>query len=307
MSEKNIQRETARQALFSGELDIEGMDDVLALYRDLFDLSEKSPHQGSDQRKLTGEEAEMRLAEGFTLIDPEELLPDREDLADMVEKVVHILAQHSDDATTLIQDMAGLGDEPARLSDLAHTFLNNGEEALRKELVSVEGVNPEVVMFVLFNALKGPFLEAAHRCEGIDTSAWEMGYCPVCGGEPTVSYMMGDGGKRYLICYRCETHWRYRRLTCPYCGHENPKDSTYLYSEDAGYRTLSASVCNECQAYLKGWRIEGDELGEIHPEIEDLKTPGFDRAVEEEGFSRGAPNIYGVWIGTTAEDEENST
>jgi len=306
MSDKNAKRESARQALFSGKLDVEGMDDVLSLYRDLFELTEKKAPPGKDQRELTDDEAHMRLAEGFALIDPGDLLPGPDEMATMVGEVVQILARHSEDADALVEDMADLTVEPARLGDLTRTFLGEGEEALRRELLLIKGANPEVVMFVLFNALKGPFLEAAARCDAIDTSAWEKGYCPVCGGEPAVAYMMGDGGKRHLICFRCETHWPYRRLTCPYCGHENPKESGYLYSEDTDYRTLSASVCNECQAYIKEWRVEGDELGDNHPEMEDLKTPGFDRAVEEEGFSRGAPNIYGVWIGTVADEAEDT-
>ncbi len=304
MSDTNAKRETARQALFSGKLDLEDMDDVLTLYQDLFELTEKGASLGKGQRKLTDEEAEMRLAEGFTLIDPGDLLPGLDEMAAMVNEVVQILARHSEDADVLMEDMANLTGEPARLNDLARIFLSKGEEALRNELLLIEGANPEVVMFVLFNALKGPFLEAAARCEGLDTSVWEEGYCPVCGGEAAVAYTMGEGGKRHLICYRCETHWRYKRLTCPYCGHESPKESRYLYSEDKEYRILSASVCSECQAYIKGWRIESDELGDIHPEIEDLKTPGFDRAVEEEEFSRGAPNIFGVWIGSVIDEED---
>jgi FdhE protein len=303
MSEKNARRESAHRALFSGKLDLEGMDDVLALYQDLSELTEKGYPLGKDQRDLTGDEAEMRLAEGFSLIDPGELLPNPDEIAAMVEEVVQVLARHSEDAHALKEDVANLTVEPARLSGLAQTFLSEGEEILRKELLSIGGANPEVVMFVLFNALKGPFLQAAARCEAIDTSDWEEGYCPVCGGEPAVAYIMGEGGKRHLICFRCETHWCFKRLTCPYCGHENPKESGYLYSEDADYRTLSASACTECEAYIKVWRVDGDELGDIHPQIEDLKTPGFDRAVEEEGFSRGAPNIYGVWIGTVTDEE----
>jgi FdhE protein len=306
MTDRNERRESARRALFSGKLDIEGMDDVLALYRDLSELTEKELPLGKDHRELTSEEAGMRLAEGFALVDQGGLLPDPEDMAARVREVVRILARHSEDADALSRDMAALTDEPARLNDLARIFLVEGEEALRKELLMIEGVNPEVVMFVLFNALKGPFLEAAANCEAIDMSAWEDGYCPVCSGEPAVAYMMGDGGKRHLICFRCETHWPYRRLTCPYCGHQDPKDSGYLYSEDPDYQTLSASVCSECQAYIKVWRAEGDDLGETHPQIEDLKTPGFDRAVEEEGFSRGAPNIYGVWIGTVTDEGEGA-
>jgi len=302
MSDRTARRESARRALFSGNLDIEGMDDVLALYRNLFEITEKKGALGKDQRELTDDEAQMRLAEGFTLIDPEDLLPGPEEMAGMVREVVQVLVRHSEDSDALEKDMASLTDEPVKLSDLTRTFLSEGEEALRRELLLVEGANPEVFMFVLFNALKSPFLEAAARCEMIDTSSWEEGCCPVCGGEPAVAYVMGEGGKRHLICFRCETHWNYRRLTCPYCGHQNPGESGYLFSDDSDYRALSANVCNECRTYIKGWRIEGDEMGDMHPEVDDLKTPGFDRGVEEEGFSRGAPNIYGVWIGTLTEE-----
>jgi len=303
MSEKNAGHETAHRALFSGKLDIEGMDDVLALYRDLFELNEKTPLPARDQKELTSDQAQMRLTEGFSLIDPGDLLPGPEAMVAMVKEVAQVLAQHSEDAEALMEDIVNLTAEPEKLSDLARTFLIEGEEAFRKELLLIQGANPEVVMFVLFNALKSCFLEAAGRCREIDTSTWEKGCCPVCGGEPAVGYVLGDSGKQYLICFRCESHWRYKRLTCPYCGHENPRESGFLYSEDSDYKTLSAGVCKECQTYIKGWRLDGDELGDMHPEVEDLKTPGFDRAVEEEGFSRGAPNIYGVWIGNVAEEE----
>lgn len=303
MAQSNERRDSARRTLFEGSLDVEGMEDVLELYRDLFLLLEEKTPQGRSKREMTSEETRMRLAEGFTLIDPGDLLPEEEELSKRVREVVQVLTRHSEDPGLLTRDMAGLKDEPGELVRLAGTFLSEGEEALRKELEQTAGANPEVVMFVLFNALKGLFLGAAAQCEREDLSGWEKGYCPVCGGQPAVAYTLGEGGKRHLICFRCETHWAFRRLTCPYCEHESPKESGYLFSDDPLYRALSASVCGECQAYIKGWRVEGDSLGEVHPEIEDLKTPGFDRAVEEEGFSRGAPNIYGVWIGTAAEEE----
>ena len=60
MTDRNERRESARQALFSGKLDIEGMDDVLALYRDLSELTEKVRPLGKDHRELTSEEAGMK-------------------------------------------------------------------------------------------------------------------------------------------------------------------------------------------------------------------------------------------------------
>ena len=63
------------QYVVSREGPVEGMDDVLTLYRDLFEVTEKSSPSGGDQRELTVEEAQMRLGEGFALIDPGELFP----------------------------------------------------------------------------------------------------------------------------------------------------------------------------------------------------------------------------------------
>jgi hypothetical protein len=304
MSDKNPERESAHKTLFSGGMDVEGMDEVLALYRDLFDLAEKKPSAGRPKRGLTDEEAQVRLAEGFTLVDLKDLLPEPGALASDVADVVQILGRYSEDTEALEKDLAGLVEDQARLVELARIYLDEGEETLRNKLLSIEGVNPEVVMFVLFNALKGAFLHAAAANSALDTSSWEERYCPVCGGDASVSYMVGEGGKRHLICFRCEAHWRFRRLVCPYCGVENPEHSGILYSDNTIYRDLSANVCSECRSYIKGWRIDGDELDDLNPQIEDLKTPGFDRAVEEEGFFRGAPNIFGVWIGALTEEDE---
>jgi len=294
--------EKRRSALFSGKMDMEDMENVLALYRDLFQLNEMDPPLDRPPRELAEKEVRMRLAEGFTLVDPEEILPDGPELAIRIRDVLKILQRHSEDPDSLTGDLKDLIDQPGRLDLLVGTFLREGEESVRKSLASMKDVNPEVAIFVLFNALKVPFLGAARRCRGIDTTAWEKGSCPVCGGEPAVACLIGEGGKRFLICFRCETRWRYRRMACPYCGHEDPKESVFLYSEDADHGALSASVCGQCLSYIKGWRVEGEDPGELCPEIEDLKTPGFDRAVQEEGYLRGAPNVFGLWIGSPDEE-----
>ncbi len=307
MPDHGAGRESARRSLFDGELDLDDMGTVLSLYRDLFDLTGKVLASSSrPSRGLTGEQAGMRLAEGFTLLDPGDLLPPRDELQSLVLEVLEALERHSEDPAGLQRDLSAFREEPTAFYRLAEVYLKEGEEKLRERLETMGGVNPEVVMFVLFNALKGVFLKAARRCEHVDTTHWGQGRCPVCGGEPAVSFLMGEGGRRYLVCYRCETRWRFRRLACPYCGFENPRESGRLSSDAPAYRNLSASVCSECEAYIKTWRVEGDDLGDFHPEVEDLKTPGFDRAVEEEGYSRGAPNIFGVWIGTVSDEETSS-
>ncbi|MDF1535429.1 MAG: formate dehydrogenase accessory protein FdhE [bacterium] len=302
MSESTIRNRSFKDALFSGSMDAEGMEDVLQLYRDLFPVVSVGAGEGADTRELGEEEIQMRLDEGFTLLEPVDILPDTGELAKRAEEVVKILVGHSEDAETVTLTMSSLLEDPDAFHGLAAVWLKEGDAVLREKLGDLEGVNPEAVMFVLFNSLKGSFLEAAARFSHFDTGKWEQGRCPVCGGEPAAAYTMGEGGKRHLICHRCETHWRFRRLTCPYCGHESPEESGYLFSEDPEYRFLTGAVCGECRSYIKSWRVEGDDPGDLHPEVEDLKTPGFDRAVEGESYRRGAPNIFGVRVGT-AEDK----
>ena len=299
MSENSIRDKSFKEALFSGSVDTEGLEEVLQLYRDLFPVTGTGP--GVDIKELREDEVQMRLDEGFTLMEPVEILPDGDELANKAREVAQILAGHSDDPESITGTVDLLLKDPKQFHELAEVYLKDGEPALREKVEDMDGVNQEVVMFILFNSLKGTFLEAASQLLDVDTSKWEHGRCPVCGGEATAAYTMGEGGKRHLICHRCETTWRFRRLTCPYCGHENPEESGYLFSEDPEYKTMTSSVCSECRCYLKTWRVEGDDLDGLHPEVEDLKTPGFDSAVEGEDYHRGAPNIFGVWIGSAEE------
>ena len=306
MPVKNRTRESDKRALFSGHMDKEGMDDLLDLYRDLFDLNEKNVSRVGRSRVLTAEEIQVRLQEGFALADLEDLLPDERELAISAADVVHILERHSEDSRSLKGDLAGLTEKPGQFLMLAKLYLTEGEEVLRKALLKIEGVNSEVLMFVLFNALKRTFLRAASMYGSVETKNRGRGSCPVCNGEPAVSYMIGEGGKRYLICFRCESHWRYRRLGCPFCGEEDTELSGYFYSDHEDYRNLSASVCGSCNSYIKVWRIEGDDPGDNPPQIMDLKTPGFDLLIEDKGYLRGAPNIYGIWIGSVAEEGDSA-
>ena len=300
MSENTIRDKSFKDSLFSGSTDVEGLEGVLELYRDLFPVV--GTVMDTESRELREDEIQMRLDEGFTLVESVEILPGAEELAKKAREVADILAGHSEDDESVAGTMERILQDPELLLELATAYLKEGEPVLREKLSSMDGVNPEVVMFVLFNSLKGSFLGAAARFVSVDTSKWEHGRCPVCGGEPTVAYTIGEGGKRHLICHRCETTWRFMRLTCPYCGHENPEESGYLFSDEPEYKTMTSNVCGECRSYIKSWRVEGDDLDGLHPEVEDLKTPGFDEAVEGEDYHRGAPNIFGVWIGAAEEE-----
>lgn len=304
MSETGIREDTFRDALLSGVMDLEGMDALLELYRELYPLRRSDLKPEKQLRVPTEDELSMRLDEGFTLLEIPDLLPNAEVLAGQAGDVTRILSRHSEDPETVRATMGPFLENPDSFLGFAEAYMQNGEAGLRERALTMDKANPEVIMFVVFNALKGLFLETALGFAGIQWEQWNHGRCPVCGGEPAVAFLTGEGGKRSLVCHRCETHWRFRRLICPFCDHESPGESSYLFVEEPGYETITGHVCDQCRCYIKTWRVEDDDLGALHPEVEDLKTPAFDAALEAEDYRRGSPNIFGILIGTVRGGKE---
>ena len=304
MVEVGEREETFHECLFTGTMDIEGMDALLALYRDLYPERKTSLKPAGKQKDPDEKETAMRLAEGFTMLEAPGILPGAEDLVEKAANVGRILFQYSEAPDSVAAAMDRVLVDPPSFLALAENCLGEGEMSLREKLSSEEGANPEVVMFVIFNATKGLFLQAAQRFSTAETNQWDHGRCPVCGGEPAVAYLAGEGGKKFLICHRCETHWRFPRLMCPFCEEKSPGESRYLYVEEPQYKTMTGQVCDECKSYIKTWRVEDDDLGDLHPEVEDLKTPGFDDALDSEGYRRGGANVFGVLIGKGMGEKE---
>ena len=55
--------------------------------------------------------------------------------------------------------------------------------------------------------------------------------CPFCSRKPGVGVLrpLGDGGQRSLICSFCLGEWEFRRIVCPGCGEEEPRETSGLY------------------------------------------------------------------------------
>ncbi len=66
--------------------------------------------------------------------------------------------------------------------------------------------------------------------------------CPVCGSDPDFFYIDGDG-RLHLVCSRCDYEWRYLRTGCPFCGGNDPRDISYLISDDGFSRLRRCSKC----------------------------------------------------------------
>jgi FdhE protein len=90
-------------------------------------------------------------------------------------------------------------------------------------------------------------IKAAEMATELTSLSWTKGYCPVCGSFPHLA-IMRDKGQRWLQCPQCNHEWVFPRMTCPYCEHEEPAGTSYLFVE--GKKEEMAFTCDKCQRYL---------------------------------------------------------
>jgi FdhE protein len=125
------------------------------------------------------------------------------------------------------------------------------------------------------------------------SAAWAEGYCPICGGWPTLAEARGLDGLRRLRCGRCGGDWRTEWLRCPFCGERDHEHLGSLVPEGSERRTVD--VCERCRHYVKAVT----SLAPIRPEdvvLLDLATLVLDVVALDRGYVRPAAKRRAVEV-----------
>jgi FdhE protein len=140
----------------------------------------------------------------------------------------------------------GIADGTIRPADFYGA--KNGQE-IADGWAQALAVRREVIDFLLRTAAK-PVLEKRRRAikELLTASGWDKGYCPCCGAFPAVAVIHEKIPQRWLHCSQCGHDWRFSRVICPYCSHENQQEMPYFFVE--GKEQETAFVCPSCKRYL---------------------------------------------------------
>lgn len=119
------------------------------------------------------------------------------------------------------------------------------------------------------------------------------GICPVCGGRPASSMVVGWPGShsaRFCACSLCSTFWHYVRVKCVLCG--STKGIAYQEIENQG-GTIKAETCDECHGWTKIFYQNKEPTAE--PFADDVASLGLDLLMREGPYRRGgfAPLLAG--------------
>lgn len=139
-------------------------------------------------------------------------------------------------------------------------------------------------------ALQVHFARLAARFDASALVAVGDGACPVCGGPPVSSIIVGwhgAHGARFCACSLCGTLWNYVRIKCTLCG----STEGIGYQEiEGGPGTVKAETCDSCRCYVKILHQHKDPA--LDPIADDVGTLGLDLLVREGGYRRGSFNPF---------------
>jgi len=175
---------------------------------------------------------------------------------------------------------ASVADGAMDAGSLLTASLSRNQDAIRQGAIH-RGLAPDLV-WLLAELAASPFAHALHRALLPSQSAWNHGYCAVCGSWPALMEVVD--GRRILRCSFCASAWERDEYSCAYCGEsDGEKFRTAAPDQERIQRRLE--LCMSCQGYLKTI-----DVAELSPfpllAIYDMETMDLDLAAMEHGYSR---------------------
>jgi FdhE protein len=114
------------------------------------------------------------------------------------------------------------------------------------------------------------------------------GICPVCGGAPVASLVVGwtqASKARYCACSLCGTLWNHVRVKCTACG---ATQGIAYYTVADGPANIGVEACGACRCYIKHMQQHADPG--LDPVADDIASYALDLLAREKEFRKSGFN-----------------
>jgi FdhE protein len=236
--------------------------------------------------QLSDELLHIKRREQLPLVMTSEMSFDLLASENLLKEICRLTIDYGSQLTGAAQALSG---QLAKTSSLFEPFLKAQESDILAAADGM-GVAPNALAFFLYHSLRpslcnGAVLLAAY----LDPSpSGEQGYCPVCGSQPAIAWLEGEG-QRYLFCSFCWHKWPLNRARCPFCDSRNQEGLLYLYSEEE--KEYRVDACQSCRTYIK--TVDTRVLGRpVYPSLEQVASLHLDLKAVEAGYQPGVPTAW---------------
>ena len=269
------------------------LEEILAFYHKVLaaqhEAQQETPQPEID---LPEEQIRLKIEEGFPLVEWGSFSVD----TNSTDRLFRRLCQLSMEENPVLASagkalLEALNSGTLESEELIKAVLQNQVESIERYAKGLEISFPVLQALTKLSMQPSLLATVATVEKATDLHGWRYSYCPICGGLPAIAALVGEEGKREVLCSFCGHLWEINRLGCPFCGTDNQGDLRYFFGEgDDLYRV---QVCEECKGYLKvvDTRQGGDPKALA---VDDVLTAHLDLLAEEEGYQRKAPRLWGI-------------
>jgi formate dehydrogenase maturation protein FdhE len=201
----------------------------------------------------------------------DDLAIDWSDLRFLLRAVAAAMRTHDALERDELQKLDRITRDAERLPRLVRSWYDLGEGGT-DDLAGLENVVLQAMRPVLTRAADAVLAR-------LDTSAWQRGICPVCGGEPDLA-VITPAAERFLICGRCLARWPFAQLVCPFCLNDDRSRITSFASRDGQYRL---HACDVCERYVKAYDARR-ATRPVMPPVDSVATLPLDAAAIQRGY-----------------------
>lgn len=235
----------------------------------IIELSQADPNEMADRAR--------------SLINSSDLRINREQSVAFLLGIIDVLSLKGQENTEYLQQIGtalrGGSIDPAML----FRAILERDRAPINDLAHELAVPAPLVEYIFEISLKTALESFSAGYSAENFTGWQESFCPLCGSRAGMAELSGEEGRRALSCSACAFSWPFKRMTCAYCGCDDPEKLSYFTAGEGGTRV---DTCKACSRYIKT-RDSRKGDSDVPLEVEDLLTIHLDLLASREGFERG--------------------
>ena len=257
--------------------------DIVPLFVGIYDFLHGRENQTGIAVDLPNGYPAEKSEKGIPLLTFSDLKVDREQAVAFLHGIIEVLIQKGQDNAEYLRHIGSALQEGTIEPSVLYAAILERRRAPINEVADMLAVPAPLVEYIFEIPLKTGLENFSTRCEAASFAGWQEKFCPICGSRAGMAELSGEEGRRSLACSTCSFSWPFKRLTCPFCGCEDPEKLSYF---TAGEGATRVDTCTACSRYIKT-RDSRKSDSDIPLEVEDLLTIHLDLLAAKEGFERG--------------------